>query len=172
MQVLANLEELTGDETGERSSTTPTPPEDTDKFLDPITKQLMNDPVKCTDGVTYDRFSVFQRNLTHKQPLVIASDDLELRRELFEKFRAEGVEANFRNVRKSYRDEALVLAQEGDRKKALTMLENVVQWAPEDSWCQELRDQLKAQNRQAKGSKIVHVCILLIPSLQICVKCN
>ncbi|CAM6089938.1 unnamed protein product [Calypogeia fissa] len=141
--VLANLEDLTYEESSagrpRRQSE-----DDREEYLDPFTMQLINDPVKCTDGRTYDRFSVFQYNLTTKrEKLVIACDDLNMRSILFERYATEDVESNFHSLRKAYRDKALELANKGQSAEALAMLENVVQWAPNDAECLKTKARLE-----------------------------
>lgn len=148
LQVLANLENLTDEGSSSRQTA---PEDDRDEYLDPFTKELMSDPVKCTDGQTYDRFSVFQYNLSQKTPLVIACDDLNVRRMLFQRFANEDVEIKFRSSRKAYRDQAFEVANKGHSAEAATMLKNVLQWAPNDVEClkkiQELKDDIANEHK-------------------------
>lgn len=143
--------------TDERSSRRPTQAEDDDDdYLDPITAALMIDPVKCADGETYDRLTVFRNNVTQRKQLVILCDDESVRRRLFKRFRAQDIESRFYSQRKVYRDEAFDLANRGHRGEALTMLKNVLQWAPNDKECREKRDELQLQ-LDAEQKKVVEM---------------
>lgn len=139
MQVFANIEDLTEDGSEARQMRR----ENRDEYLDPITKELMNDPVKCTDGKTYDRFAVINYNLTQKRPLIIVCDDQYMRRKLFDKFPLDSGEKKCSSLRQTYRDEALRLGRICPNAEALTMVTNVLQWAPEDRECLELSDELE-----------------------------
>ncbi|CAM6100512.1 unnamed protein product [Calypogeia fissa] len=142
--VLANLEDLTYVEESSAGRTSRQSEDDREEYLDPFTLQLINDPVKCTDGRTYDRFSVFQYNLTtQREKLVIACDDLNMRSILFERYATEDVESNFHSLRKAYRDKALELANKGQSAEALAMLKNVLQWAPNDTECLKKKAKLE-----------------------------
>jgi tetratricopeptide (TPR) repeat protein len=66
------------------------PPSVSDRFLDPITYEVMNDPVVCSDGRTYDRVTALQLKLSPftRKPLDILVDNVDLRRDLFEEIPA------------------------------------------------------------------------------------
>lgn len=148
-QVLANLEELT--EEGSSARSTPRE-DDLEYYLDPITRQVMCDPVKCTDGETYDRFSVFRYNLNQKNPLVIACDDIKVRRKLFQTFSEQGAERKFHGLRGWYRDNALASAnRRHSAAEALAMINNVLQWAPNDTECLEINNLLKLKIAEQHG---------------------
>ncbi|CAM6089935.1 unnamed protein product [Calypogeia fissa] len=150
--VLANLEDLTDESSSMRR---PPPEDDRDEYLDPFTKDLMCDPVKCTDGHTYDRFSVFQYNLTTtREPMVIACDDLNMRTMLFQRFANEGVGSKFHSLRKEYREIALEVANKGHSAEALAMLKNVLQWAPDDTECLQKADEIKKELAAEEQKKI------------------
>lgn len=136
--------------------------DDDEEFNDPITCELMCDPVKGTDGRTYDRWTIIDNDLTRSpfdqsksKPFRIECDDINVRGRLFKKYPE--AEALFRELRHDYRKEAMKLARGGHDAEALVMLENVLKWADDDSECFELRDLIlerKSQQDFATGVNI------------------
>ncbi|KAL2645145.1 hypothetical protein R1flu_012732 [Riccia fluitans] len=120
---------------------------DDEEFRDPITKDLMCDPVKGSDGFTYDRWTILDNGITispfTKEPLSIVCEDINVRRRLFHKFQSLQVEKKFTEKRQEYRSLSLELEKNGHEAEALEMLENVLKWAPRDSECQHFREVIK-----------------------------
>ncbi|KAL3694366.1 hypothetical protein R1sor_008017 [Riccia sorocarpa] len=121
--------------------------DDVEEFYDPITCELMCDPVKGSDGRTYDRWTIIDNDITQSpfdprndRPFEILCDDINVRGRLFKKFHATGVETKFRERRQAYRNQAFQLAKDGHDAEALVALENVLMWAYNDRVCQELRN--------------------------------
>ncbi|KAL3682524.1 hypothetical protein R1sor_000546 [Riccia sorocarpa] len=116
---------------------------------DPITKEIMVDPVKGSDGYTYDRWTIVDNDLVVSpitgKPLSIVCDDCTLRSWLFTKFHDQKLEEKFRGLREEYRRTTLDLVTEGHDAEALERLENVLKWAPQDSECQELHRKLSSR---------------------------
>ncbi|BFI32003.1 hypothetical protein MPTK2_4g01660 [Marchantia polymorpha subsp. ruderalis] len=123
--------------------------EDEDEdYYDPITYELMCDPVKGSDGHTYDRWTIIDHDMTQSpfdqrrnKPFFIACDDLNVRSSLFEKYGSSGAVDLFHERRRSYRQQAIELANEEnhDESEVLKMLNHVLEWDPEDHECQKLR---------------------------------
>ncbi|KAL2633639.1 hypothetical protein R1flu_005118 [Riccia fluitans] len=117
-------------------------------MFDPLyTEDLMWDPVKASDGYTYDRWTIVQnddhpdhrslsdgRSPFSRAPLSILCDDVTVRQRLYtiEKFRNEGVEKKSKEMREKYRTKTLELVMKGHDGEALERLENVLKWAPDD----------------------------------------
>ncbi|KAL2645114.1 hypothetical protein R1flu_012701 [Riccia fluitans] len=120
-----------------------------EEFRDPITEELMCDPVKGSDGFTYDRWTILDNAISRspntQEPLSIVCDDINVRRRLFHKFRSLQVEKKFAEKRQEYRSLSLELEKNGHDAEALEMLENVLKWAPRDSECQLLREVIKSR---------------------------
>ncbi|KAL3682495.1 hypothetical protein R1sor_000517 [Riccia sorocarpa] len=120
-----------------------------DLIYDPLTKEIMVDPVKGSDGYTYDRWTIINKDLLvspfTREPLSIVCDDINLRRWLFAKFRAEKLEEKFLEMREKYRRTTLDLVQDGQDGEALERLEHVLKWARQDSECQELRREISSR---------------------------
>ncbi|KAL3697314.1 hypothetical protein R1sor_011390 [Riccia sorocarpa] len=114
-----------------------------EEFYDPITTELMCDPVKGSDGFTYDRWTILDNEIYQspmtQEPLSIVCDDVNVRRRLFHKFPNHGLEVKFKEKREEYRRQTLELARDGHDAEALERLENVLTWSKEDSECQALR---------------------------------
>ncbi|KAL3682498.1 hypothetical protein R1sor_000520 [Riccia sorocarpa] len=108
-----------------------------DFIYDPLTKEIMVDPVKGSDGYTYDRWTIINKALLvspfTREPLSIVCDDINLRRWLFAKFRAEKLEQKFLEMREEYRRTTLDLVQDGQDGEALERLEHVLKWPRQDS---------------------------------------
>ncbi|KAG6549999.1 hypothetical protein Mapa_008511 [Marchantia paleacea] len=137
--------------------------EEEDDYYDPITYELMCDPVKGSDGHTYDRWTIIDHNMTQSpfdqrkhKPFFIACDDLNVRSSLFEKFGSSGVVDTFHERRRSYRQQAIELAKQKnhdrDDSEVLKMLNHILEWAPEDRECQELRDSIVGRSRPSRHS--------------------
>ncbi|BBN07175.1 hypothetical protein MPTK1_4g01670 [Marchantia polymorpha subsp. ruderalis] len=134
-----------------------------DEFLDPVTGELMCDPVKGSDGFTYDRWTFIDDNLTRSHfnrtsdaPLSIACDDVNVRSRLFEKYQNSGVEERFRDRRRQFREHAIMLAKHGGPyrdSEVLKMLDHVLLWDFDDAECRRLRDarveRLRLRRRQS-----------------------
>ncbi|KAL3694212.1 hypothetical protein R1sor_007863 [Riccia sorocarpa] len=155
--VLANISSQVVTSENEGSTIT-TEGDDEDEFNDPITYDRMCDPVKGTDGLTYDRWTIIENDLTESpfkrnksKQFSIVCDDINVRRRLFSRF--PGTEALFHERRASYRREALKLAHGGDDAEALLMLENVLEWDDEDADCQRLREVISRRIDQQKAEK-------------------
>ncbi|KAL3685421.1 hypothetical protein R1sor_003443 [Riccia sorocarpa] len=116
------------------------------------TEDLMWDPVKATDGFTYDRWTIVQnddhpdhRSLPDglspftRAPLSILCDDVTVRQRLFstEKFRKENIEKKCKEMQEKYRTKTLELVMDNQDGEALERLEHVLQWAPEDEVCRK-----------------------------------
>ncbi|KAL3694218.1 hypothetical protein R1sor_007869 [Riccia sorocarpa] len=159
--VLANISSQVGISENEGSTIT-TEGDDDDEFCDPLTCNRMCDPVKGTDGLTYDRWTIIDNDLTESpfkrnkgKPFSIVCDDINVRARLFSRFPV--TEALFHERRASYRREALKLAHEGQDADALLMLENVLEWDYEDAECQRLREVISRRIHQEKASSGSHL---------------
>ncbi|KAL2641527.1 hypothetical protein R1flu_009114 [Riccia fluitans] len=125
-------------------------------MYDPVyTDDLMWDPVKASDGFTYDRWTIvenydhpYHRSLPDgrspftREPLSVLCDDVTVRQRLYtmEKFRNENLEKKCKEMREKYRIKTLELVMEGFDGEALERLENLLTWAPEDDECRKHRD--------------------------------
>ncbi|KAL2632194.1 hypothetical protein R1flu_016880 [Riccia fluitans] len=126
------------------------------------TEDLMWDPVKASDGYTYDRWTIVQNDDHHRRslsdgcspfsraPLSILCDDVTVRQRLYtiEKFRNEGVEKKSKEMREKYRTKTLELVEDGQDGEALERLENVLKWAPDDEECRNHQAVLSNRLRQ------------------------
>ncbi|KAL3685419.1 hypothetical protein R1sor_003441 [Riccia sorocarpa] len=116
------------------------------------TEDLMWDPVKATDGFTYDRWTIVEnddhpdhRSLPDglspftRAPLSILCDDVTVRQRLFtmEKYSKENIEKRCKEMREKYRTKTLELVMDNQDGEALERLEHVLQWAPEDEVCRK-----------------------------------
>ncbi|BBN16722.1 hypothetical protein Mp_7g08740 [Marchantia polymorpha subsp. ruderalis] len=171
--VLANLDPVAPMEDDEQSTVTNA--DDDEDINDPITCELMCDPVKGTDGRTYDRWTIIDNDLTmspfdqsKRKPFRIECDDINVRGRLFKRYPE--AEVLFRKHRHDYRKGSMKLAREGHDAEALVMLENVLKWADDDFECLELRDLIlkrKSQQDFATGINIqVRETSRLLPSTQ------
>ncbi|BFI30749.1 hypothetical protein MPTK2_3g15210 [Marchantia polymorpha subsp. ruderalis] len=148
--VLANLDPVVPMEDDEQSTVINA--DDDEDINDPITWELMCDPVKGTDGRTYDRWTIINNYLTRSpfdqsKPFRIECDDINVRGRLFRKYPK--AEDKFLERRHDYRKKAMKLARGGHDAEALVMLENVLKWADDDSECLDLRDLiLKSKSQQ------------------------
>ncbi|CAM6117896.1 unnamed protein product [Calypogeia fissa] len=128
-----------------------------DWYADPITWDTMCDPVKCSDGVTYDRWTLINNGI-RKSPfdrslINILCDDIDVRRRLFRA--SSQLEAKFRALRKSYRDKALQSARALQFEDAIEKLNTVLMWAPSDTECRtELDKMLKLLDTQSSPREI------------------
>ncbi|HET6346679.1 MAG TPA: U-box domain-containing protein [Myxococcota bacterium] len=68
-----------------------TSPQIADRFVDPISRQLMVDPVVCNDGRTYDRSTAARMTESPftRQRLFVCTENVALRGELFEAYPAQ-----------------------------------------------------------------------------------
>jgi len=90
--------------------------EEKNMYEDPITTDLMIDPIVASDGNTYCRWTIIDNNLTtnpfnRDEDLTIVIDNLTFRRGLFEKFPEQA--QIFRQRRNQYRSHALALKAKG-----------------------------------------------------------
>ncbi|CAM6084056.1 unnamed protein product [Calypogeia fissa] len=115
-----------------------------DWYEDPITSEVMCDPVNCSDGFTYDRWTIVDNRLTRSpydmSTFCIVCDDNTTRSRLFRIH--PGQEPKFKERRRKYREEALQHARAdpiefGD---AIEKLNNVVKWKPVDVECKKMLD--------------------------------
>ncbi|BBN07762.1 hypothetical protein Mp_4g06240 [Marchantia polymorpha subsp. ruderalis] len=139
-----------------------------DEFHDPITYELMCDPVKGSDGHTYDRWTIIDNDMTQSpfdqrkdKVFVIACDDINVRGRLFERYQSSGVQERFHARRESYREQALMLACAGSQEldvEVLKMLDHVLKWADDDLECRELREsiaeRMRNQHRRSRRDSI------------------
>ncbi|KAL3677916.1 hypothetical protein R1sor_020872 [Riccia sorocarpa] len=125
-------------------------------MYDPLyTDDLMWDPVKASDGLTYDRWTIVEhddhpdhrsipdgRSPFTRAALSILCDDVTVRQRLYtvQKFQKEEAERKSTEMRKMYRMTTLDLVMEGHDGEALERLEHVLQWAPGDVECRNYRD--------------------------------
>ncbi|KAL2635530.1 hypothetical protein R1flu_007009 [Riccia fluitans] len=118
-------------------------------FEDPITGEIMVDPIKCTDGRTYDRWTIIDNNLV-KCPydasmldFHIAFDDIDVRARLFRAFPEK--EETYRARRQAHRQKAVEHARKGENRDALIKLNQVLQWNSHDEECKAARDRVQLQ---------------------------
>ncbi|KAL3683687.1 hypothetical protein R1sor_001709 [Riccia sorocarpa] len=118
-------------------------------FEDPITGEIMIDPIKCTDGRTYDRWTIIDNNLV-KCPydasmldFHIAFDDIDVRARLFRAFPEK--EQTYRARRQAHRQTALEHVRKGENRDALIKLNQVLQWNSHDEECKVARNQVQVQ---------------------------
>ncbi|KAI5057293.1 hypothetical protein GOP47_0027308 [Adiantum capillus-veneris] len=130
-------------------------------YEDPVTWEIMCDPVKATDGHTYDRWTILRKPChmvmspfrpDDLRPFHIATDDIDVRSRLFHKFPEQ--ESQFRAKRAAYRDAALHEAQLGRFADSVSMLRHVLDWAPHDVECSEKLQYVQRQMRAASGKLI------------------
>ncbi|KAI5057856.1 hypothetical protein GOP47_0027871 [Adiantum capillus-veneris] len=130
-------------------------------YEDPITWEIMCDPVKATDGHTYDRWTILRKPChmatspfrpDDLRPFHIATDDIDVRSRLFHKFPEQ--ESQFRAKHAAYRDAALHEAQVGHFADSVSMLRHVLEWAPHDVECNEKLQYVQRQMRAASGKSI------------------
>ncbi|CAM6118948.1 unnamed protein product [Calypogeia fissa] len=112
-----------------------------DLCTDPITMDLMCDPVKCNDGRTYCRWTIVEKRMNtspydRNMKLVISCDDITLRSLLFSEFSDQ--ESKFRERRNQHREEALQHARADpvELEDAIEKLNNVLKWDPRDTECE------------------------------------
>lgn len=113
-----------------------------DWYDDPLTWEKMCDPVMCSDGRTYDRWTILDQRLKRSpyDPSItsfgILCDDITTRSRLFKAFPDQ--EVKFRQRRKEYREVALQHARAfpNQFEKAVEKLSNVLKWLPLDKECQ------------------------------------
>lgn len=96
-----------------------------------------------------------------QRPFHIATDDIDVRSRLFHKFPEQ--EEKFRAERIAYRDAALQAADVGHLGQALMMLDHVLQWAPHDTVCCSMRDQL---HLLIVGNNIVENCEVFVQNME------
>ncbi|CAM6103702.1 unnamed protein product [Calypogeia fissa] len=109
---------------------------------DPITMDIMCDPVKCNDGRTYCRWTIVNNSIMNTSPyvrnmkLAISCDDITLRSLLFSVFPEQ--EFKFRERRNQHRKEALQHARADpvELEDAIEKLSNVLKWDPRDMECE------------------------------------
>ncbi|KAI5057297.1 hypothetical protein GOP47_0027312 [Adiantum capillus-veneris] len=130
-------------------------------YEDPVTWEIMCDPVKATDGHTYDRWMILRKPChmamspfrpDDLRPFHIATDDIDVLSRLFHKFPEQ--ESQFRAKRAAYRDAALHEAQLGHFADSVSMLRHVLDWAPHDVECSEKLQYVQRQMRAASGKLI------------------
>ncbi|KAL2641521.1 hypothetical protein R1flu_009108 [Riccia fluitans] len=125
-------------------------------MYDPIyMNDLMWDPVKASDGRTYDRWTIVEndnhpdhRSLSDgrspftRAPLCILCEDVTVRQRLhnMERFRQENLETKCKEMRDKYRTTTVELVLDGQDGEAFERLENLLTWAPEDDECRKHRD--------------------------------
>ncbi|KAL3682503.1 hypothetical protein R1sor_000525 [Riccia sorocarpa] len=124
MQVLATVEQLQSNFRDPSSSSSSSNHDDSSDFseamedfiYDPLTKEIIVDPVKGSDGFTYDRWTIINKDLVvspfTREPLSIVSDDINLRRWLFAKLHAQNLAERFLGLREEYRITTLDLVRE------------------------------------------------------------
>ncbi|KAL2631997.1 hypothetical protein R1flu_016683 [Riccia fluitans] len=131
------------------------------------TEDLMWDPVKASDGYTYDRWTIVQNDDHHRRslsdgrspfnraPLSVLCDDVTVRQRLYtiEKFRNEGVEKKSKEMREKYRTKTLELVKDGHDGEALERLENLLKWAPDDEECRTHQDVISNRLRQHRNER-------------------
>ncbi|OAE28229.1 hypothetical protein AXG93_4492s1200 [Marchantia polymorpha subsp. ruderalis] len=144
VQVLANLEASQESQAQQRSR--PTEDEMAEWFEDPITGEIMSDPIKCTDGRTYDRWTIIDHQLVkcpYDASMVdfrIAFDDIDMRARLFRAFPDK--EQAYRARRLAHRQTALDHVRRGEHRDALAKLNHVLQWNANDEECKAQRDRV------------------------------
>ncbi|BBN05463.1 hypothetical protein MPTK1_3g13280 [Marchantia polymorpha subsp. ruderalis] len=142
--VLANLEASQESQAQQRSR--PTEDEMAEWFEDPITGEIMSDPIKCTDGRTYDRWTIIDHQLVkcpYDASMVdfrIAFDDIDMRARLFRAFPDK--EQAYRARRLAHRQTALDHVRRGEHRDALAKLNHVLQWNANDEECKAQRDRV------------------------------
>ncbi|KAL2641762.1 hypothetical protein R1flu_009349 [Riccia fluitans] len=118
-------------------------------YHDPVTWEIMSDPVKASDRRTYDRWTLIhharemQLSPFDKTPrLQIVFDDIDVRSRLFQKFPEQ--EQIFYQLRHKYRQEALEKANDNycDQSEVLVMLDHVLAWSENDEECLEKRKEI------------------------------
>ncbi|CAM6092395.1 unnamed protein product [Calypogeia fissa] len=122
-------------------------------YEDPIIWDKMCDPVMCSDGRTYDRWTIVDKGLTRspydrKTTFSILCDNIDVRSKLFEAFPEQ--ELQFRERRKKYREEALqhARAYPNEIADAMEKLTNVLKWLPLDIECQNTLSSLSIRLSQ------------------------
>ncbi|OAE25144.1 hypothetical protein AXG93_3217s1610 [Marchantia polymorpha subsp. ruderalis] len=118
-------------------------------YHDPITWEVMCDPVKASDRRTYDRWTLIHHASSMKLSpfdrsphLQIIFDDIDVRSRLFQKYPEQ--EEIYRTLRSRYRQQALEKANGEDCNpdEVLVMLNHVLAWAENDDECRAKRDEM------------------------------
>lgn len=142
-------------------------------FLDPITGEMLVDPVKCYDGRTYDRWTVIHqaryKDRTNGKTLVLAFDDISVRSRLHDEFPEKEKQCEHR--RQEYRTKALAQARlcteypqgmttsarESSVADAAERLENVLKWSGKgrDKHCEDELKRIRRTNRNLRHEDIV-----------------
>ncbi len=152
-----------------------------DPLVDPLTKEHMRDPVKCSDDRTYNRWSAIAYRdsngglspVEHTPGFDIVCDDVERRKLLFQV--VHGAEDACDQARAEHRARALKAAEavsDVDQcAAAQRMLDDVLQWAPSDGECSvalwQLQERMPALAASAKkGKKRAGSAKLLSPGAQ------
>ncbi|CAM6092394.1 unnamed protein product [Calypogeia fissa] len=128
-------------------------------YEDPLTWEKMCDPAVCSDGRTYDRWTIIDQKMTRSPydrttTFAIVCDNIDVRSKLFEAFPEQ--EVQFRERRKKYREQALKHARSypdevADAKEKLT---NVLKWLPLDIDCRDALSSLKIRLSQRTESTL------------------
>ncbi|KAG6555216.1 hypothetical protein Mapa_003256 [Marchantia paleacea] len=118
-------------------------------YHDPITWEVMCDPVKASDRRTYDRWTLIHHASSMKLSpfdrsphLQIIFDDIDVRSRLFHKYPEQ--EEIYRDLRSKYRRQALEKAnsENCNPDEVLVMLNHVLAWAENDNECRAKRDEM------------------------------
>ncbi|CAM6118869.1 unnamed protein product [Calypogeia fissa] len=120
--------------------------DDDDWYEDPITSEVMCDPVFCSDGFTYNRWTIVDNRLTRSpfdrdmSTFCVVCDDNKTRSRLFRIYPEQ--EPKFKERRRKYREEALQHARADPIEfgEAIEKLNNVVKWKPLDDECKKMLD--------------------------------
>lgn len=110
-------------------------------YRDPITGEIMCDPVKASDRRTYDRWTLLDTKCSTNLSLSVVFDDIDVRSRLFQKF--PDLAQKFKARRNEYRAQALDKASQGRWREALLMLNHVLAWDEDDSECTARRDDIQ-----------------------------
>ncbi|KAG0568750.1 hypothetical protein KC19_6G043000 [Ceratodon purpureus] len=127
--------------------------------LDPITAELMIDPVMASNGHTYCRWTIIDKDMTKdpfnpEEDLTIMVDNLSIRRELFEAHPEQ--HPKFLQRRLEYRCNALSLARNEWLGDAVVALQNVLRWNKNDKECAEVLVHVQGALEKAKGKYAQH----------------
>ena len=123
-------------------------------YEDPITAELMIDPVVASNGDTYCRWTIIDNDMKRnpvnlEEALTIVVDNLIIRRGLFEAFPEQYVK--FQQRRQQYRLQALSRVSDGMLADAEVALQNILQWNKNDKQCAELLVQVRRALEKAKA---------------------
>jgi len=127
--------------------------EDKNIYEDPITTNLMIDPIVTSDGNTYCQWTIIDNNLTKSpfnmdEDLTIVIDNLNFQGGLYEKFLDQA--QIFQQHRNQYHNHAFSLKAKGLLGSVVLAFHDVLQWDKRDVECIESFEHVQRALQEAK----------------------